>query len=524
MSALDWLATRAATAPEAIGLIAYDAPDTGDSTTYRVWNARVERLAAHLAARHGVGRGDRIAVLAKNHSGYLDLLFASNKLGAVLQTLNMRLSAAELGALLAASEAPRVLVTDETCADLGRESLDIRSEYPHISGTIPLIDLRDLLEDARHETTACPPFPELSPEDPWVICYTGGSTGTPKGALIPYRQAWANAVQTATSWSLGRDARALVAAPLFHVGGLFVYTTAMVACGGATVLVRGFEAAQVLALIGSGTVTHLFGVPTMFHDLAENPAFATTDFGNLRRIVSGGAPCPEPLYARYAARGLLLRNGYGLTEAGPNTFDMAAEEVPLPHRRGAVGFPLFGIRTRISRDDGSEAPRGEPGELWIGGMHLFGGYDGRPAETEAAFCTDSFGTRWLKTGDLAICEPDGCHRIVGRKKEIYISGGENIFPLEIETILLAHPAIAEAAVVAVADEKWGEVGAAFVAGRPELAALGDLAAALTEYCRAHLARYKVPKQFHVLSTLPRTGAGKIDKPALRRLVTGAPPA
>lgn len=524
MSALDWLASRAATAPDAIGLIAHDAPDAHATTTYRVWNARVTRLAAHLAARHGVRRGDRVAILAKNHSGYLDLLFASNKLGAVLQTLNMRLSAAELGEILATCEAPRLLVTDETCVALARASLGVRSEYPNISGAIPLVGLGDLLEAAQHETATCPPFPELSPEDPWVICYTGGSTGTPKGALIPYRQAWANAVQTATSWSLGRDARALVAAPLFHVGGLFVYTTAMVACGGATVLVRGFEASEVLALIGSGAVTHLFGVPTMFHDLAENPAFAATDFSSLRRIVSGGAPCPEPLYARYAARGILLRNGYGLTEAGPNTFDMAPEEVPLAHRRGAVGFPLFGIRTRISRDDGSEAARGEPGELWISGMHLFGGYDGRPTETEAAFYTDSFGTRWLKTGDLAICEPDGCHRIVGRKKEMYISGGENIFPLEIETILLAHPAVAEAAVVAVPDEKWGEVGAAFVAGRPELVAIGDVAAALTDYCRSRLARYKVPKQFHVLSTLPRTGAGKIDKPALRRRATGAPPA
>jgi fatty-acyl-CoA synthase len=251
----------------------------------------------------------------------------------------------------------------------------------------------------------------------------------------------------------------------------------------------------------------------MFLALAEHPRFATADFSRLRIVISGGAPCPEAILERFWARGIELKTGYGLTEAGPNNFWLPPADVR--RKPGSVGSPLFHVDTRIVDAEGRDAAAGEVGELWLRGPHVCKGYWNRPDESAAAIVDG-----WLRTGDLARRDEEGAYTIVGRKKDVIISGGENIYPAEIEAVLASHPAIAEVAVVGVPDAKWGEVGLAIVVAREGSAPAED---EIVTFCRERLGRYKVPRRVAFQEALPRTGAGKVDKRALREQYAGEKP-
>ncbi|MGQ9898408.1 MAG: acyl-CoA synthetase [Acidobacteriota bacterium] len=497
-STFDWLAIRARLSPDRVAL--RDAAQNYLPTTYRQWFERVNQTARFLHQRLGVGPGDRVAVLARNSVAYLDLWFALGQLGGILQNLNWRLSRRELAALIE-DAAPAAILADDSHWETAVEL----SEHHRLQ----CVSLDDSHPTAitLGERTAYPPTPmppPITPEAPWVICYTGGSTGAPKGAVLSHRAIFANAVNTVLSWGLRPDDVTLLDAPLFHTGGLNVLTAPLVAIGGTSIVAGGFTPDQTFDAIAQHGVTVLFGVPTMFIALQRHPRWHTTDFSRLRFVISGGAPCPMPVFEAFWAKNVVFKTGYGLTEAGPNNFWLPDEEVR--RKPGAVGYPLWSVEARMVRPDGVPCLPDEIGELCLRGPHLFSGYWNNTAATMAALDAEG----WLHTGDLAACDGDGCFRIVGRLKEMFISGGENVYPAEVESVLHECPAVVEAAVLGVPDPTWGEVGVAFVV----LAA--DLTDAdLTVFCRSRLAGYKVPKRFIRLPALPKTGANKVDKVTLR---------
>ncbi len=490
----DWLARRAQLSPDRVALI--DAINGERPITFREWNAAAHRTARLLHDTLGVRRGDRVAVLAMNCVEYLDLLFACAKLGAILQPLNWRLSPEELKGLLADAE-PVVLVYGP---DFRTQVEAVRSQARSVRQVVALEDspsrpATDVLFATRDTLPEAPlPPVEMEASDPWVLCYTGGSTGIPKAAVLTHGSITANAANTVVSWGLSADDVALLNAPLFHTGGLNVFTTPLVYAGGASVVCRGFDVEQVFDLVQRRVVSLVFGVPTMFIEMQRHPRFEAVDFSRLKLLISGGAPCPAPVFERFFARGVDFKTGYGLTEAGPNNFWLPPSEVR--RKPGAVGVPLFHVEMRLEGD-------GEVGELLLRGPHVCAGYWRRPEESAKALAGG-----WLHTGDLAERDADGCYRIVGRVKDLIISGGENIYPAEVEGVLAGHPEVAEVAVIGVPDPKWGEVPRALVVPRPGTAPTVE---ALLTWCQGRLARYKTPRTVRFVEALPRTAAGKVDR-------------
>jgi fatty-acyl-CoA synthase len=502
----DWLERRAQLSPNKTALI--DTLNENRAITYRQWNAQANQTARFLQERTGVQKGDRVAILARNCVEYLDIWFAAAKVGAILQNLNWRLTPAELTAMIQ-DAGPVVLFYDADEAQFGETVQALRAVPGRAPWLVSLGEPFDPADDTlamRADFSDAPPAaPPLSPHDPWLICYTGGTTGLPKGALLSYRAITANAVNTIISWGLSPEDVTILNAPLFHTGGLNVFTAPLVYLGGASIVCREFDLEQTFELLDSGAVTVWFGVPTMFVMMQNHPRWEAADFSQLRFLISGGAPCPLPVFERFWAKGVDFKTGYGLTEAGPNTFWLPKELVQS--KPGAVGFPLFHVDVKISGENGERLPAGQVGELLIRGPHVFSGYWNEP-EATAASITDG----WLHTGDLASCDEDGVYTIAGRLKDMIISGGENIYPAEVESVLHAHPDVAEAALIGVPDEKWGEVGWAVIVLRPGAAA-GE--AAILDFCRDRLARYKIPKRVIVCDALPKTGANKVDKGQLQ---------
>lgn len=498
----DWLARRAALSPERVALT-----DTirGRTIDYREWNTAANRTARYLREL-GVRKGTRVAVLAMNCVELLDVWFACAKLGAIFQPLNWRLGATELAGLIA-DGTPHVLIFGPTFAP----QVDaLRASAPSVRHFVSLEGADGFALRERHDGA---PFAAeaMSASDPWALCYTGGTTGAPKAAMLTYGSIHANAVNTIVSWGLDATDVALLNAPLFHTGGMNVFTAPLVMAGGASVVCSAFDVDQVFDLVAARAITVLFGVPTMFVAMQAHPRWSSIDFSPLKLVISGGAPCPTPVFERFWERNVDFKTGYGLTEAGPNTFWLPPEEVRK--RPGAVGVPLFDVEVKLVDEAGRECEGTKEGELFIRGPHVCGGYWNRPEET-AKVMVDG----WLRTGDLARRDEDGFYSIVGRSKDLIISGGENIYPAEVECVIAAHPAVAEVALIPVPDAKWGEVPRAVVVLRPgTTVSEGDLVA----FAKSKLASYKVPKTVVFLPALPKTAVGKIDKRALTQAHGGA---
>lgn len=496
-AAVDWLARRADLSPSRIALID---PERGERISYRQWNERSERIARGLSGV-GVRRGDRVAVLAENSLEVLDLLFACGKLGAVFVPLNWRLADPELERILAHAR-PSALIVDRGFAE--------RATTLAVRGACAAVAITDLA--ARGQGAGALPPLDLSTSDPWVVCYTGGSTGTPKGVVQTHGSITWNAVNTITGWGIGPDDVGILNAPLFHTGGLHVLTTPLVHAGGASIVCRRFDPDQLFSLLSAEpSPTLLFGVPTMFQRLVEHADFAAADLSRLRLVISGGAPTPARLFTAFFTRGVPFRTGYGLTEAGPNNFWLPPELARA--KPGAVGWPLLHIEARLRRDDGQviEGPD-VVGELQLRGPHVMAGYLDEQAATDDVLAPAG----WLATGDLARRDGDGAYWIVGRAREMFITGGENVYPPEIEDVLCDHPAVLEAAVIGAPDAEWGEVGIAFVALRDPAHAQATAPADLARFLGGRVARYKRPRRFELVPRLPRTGAGKVDRADLRR--------
>jgi fatty-acyl-CoA synthase len=467
--------------PEALAIVS-DA--TGVRRTYAELDARCARIAATLEAL-GVVRGDRVGVLAHNDVRTFELLVACSRLGAALAPLNTRLSDSELEAVLARCE-PRVLFVDDAHASRASACTAPRK---------PLSDEALLASDAKHLE------PVGTLDDALVVLFTSGTTGKPKGAMLTQRSIAANAASTQRAWELDERDVGLVDAPLFHTGGLNVLATPLLYVGGTVIVAAKFDAVASGEILVREGCTLAFGVPTMIERLL---ATGVVDRSRVRLWVTGGAPCPKTLLDAFAAKGLRLVQGFGMTECGPNCFRPLASSTS-----GSVGMPTFDLEARLVGDDGNDVVLGEPGELWLRGPHVFAGYFRDEQATRAAL--DAGG--WLHTGDILRSTGEGWF-VAGRKKEMFISGGENVYPAEVEIALTTHASVAEAAVVSIPDAKWGEAGIAYV-----LARAGErepTADELRTFLRERIAAYKVPRIIHVERELPRTASSKIDKQVLTK--------
>ncbi|HTQ80349.1 MAG TPA: long-chain fatty acid--CoA ligase [Thermoanaerobaculia bacterium] len=494
----DLLGERARLTPERLALVEVE---TGERSTYAELNRRSTLLARAWTERLGIRKGDRVALLSQNSSRFIEAFFAAGKTGAILVPLNTRLTAREHAAILADCR-PRLLLFGEGCEAAAAEA----AETAQVQGLKTL----GLEDPSRSPGLAAAEFENVScaPEDPYCLLYTSGTTGRPKGVILPHRMILWNGYNTALGWQLRADDVSPIFTPLYHAGGLGVFLVPLFTLGGTIVLLRGFDAAQVLRVLAAEHCTVVLGVPTIFKLLADAPEFATADLQTVRWFISGGAPLPLALLGRYRQRGLVLKQGYGLTEVGVNCFAMSEEESVA--KAGSIGKPLPFTRARLVDESGREVAAGEVGELLLAGPHVASGYWGDPAATAAAFDNEGF----FHTGDLARRDEEGFFYIVGRRKEMLISGGVNVYPAEIEAELLTHPQVSDAAVTGAPHETWGEVPVAFVV---TAAGVRLSAEEILDYLAPRLARYKLPKAVVFLEALPRTAYGKVVKAELREL-------
>ena len=484
-----WIRDRARTTPERVAI-----DYAGRQVTYAELDDRSERLAAGLLAA-GLERGDRVATLTGNSPEHVEVFFACAKAGLVLVPLSWRLSPAELAYQLDDCE-PAVLFVEDDYAELADATLaeaTVRPDRPQadaVAGTGPV-------------------EAEVDDDDPLFLIYTSGTTGKPKGALLTH----ANCFWTNVSFDLGTgiagDDVALQVLPQFHCGGWNVQPLLTWWKGGTVVLERSFDPARCLALIAEKRVTTLMGVPAIYLFMAQEPEFEHSDLSGLRRAVVGGAPMPEALLETWHARGVDIVQGYGLTEAAPNVLCLPAEDAV--RKQGFAGKPYPYVEVALRDPETGRMLDGPAeGELVVRGPNVFAGYWRNPEATAAALADG-----WLLTGDVAERDDEGYYRIRSRLKDMYVSGGENVYPAEVESVLHEHPAVADVAVVAVEDERWGEVGVAAV-----VLADGQSAdeAELLEHSRARLARFKVPRGVRFVDELPRSGMGKVLKDELRGLI------
>jgi len=466
------------------------------SLSYAELDRNVRQLAGFLVSRD-VRPGDRVAVLCRNRSEFFELLFACARLGAVLVPLNWRMPAAELAPLFDDAKPVALFFGAEDAAvatALGGEGIELIGFDD--SGPRGYAARRD----AASGTTGRMFWPG---NDAWYLLYTSGTTGKPKAVIQTPAMAYANYVNIRQAMSISGDDVCLNYLPLFHTAGINLVTLPTLIEGGEVLVLPGFDLERIVELLAEGALDTFFAVPAVYQQISLHPSFPALDLGKLRDWGCGGAPMPDHLIEAYLARGARVCNGMGMTETGPTVFIMDRHNVE--RKIGSVGKPQVLASVRIVDAAGDDVPQGEEGELWFAGPGVTPGYWGNADATRDAFADGG----WLRSGDIARQDEDGYYYIAGRIKDMFISGGENVYPAEVENVLAAHPDILEAAVVAMPDERWGEVGRAYVLARPgrELPDADDIA----RYCREHLAPYKVPKEYLAVTDFPRTAAGKIQK-------------
>ncbi|MHB2153173.1 o-succinylbenzoate--CoA ligase [Calditrichota bacterium GD2] len=494
MIGCDWIGRWAFYAPDKTALKEYE---SGRTLTYRKLNALANHAAHFLKKDYGITRGDRLAVLAENCLEYFILFSAAQKAGFILVPLNYRLAPAELDFMLQ-DAMPLLTISEKKFTEKVSRSAQ---------NVLLLEELQEMLW-SKAEIKA-EPFPQapIKADDPLFILYTSGTTGTPKGALYTHKMLFWNAVNTEMRLDITSADRSVSCTPLFHTGGWNVIPTPFLHRGAYFCLMKTFEPAVVNQLLQEEKATMFMGVPTMLRLMADAENFERTDFSSLRFFVIGGEPMPLPLIDRWHNKGVPVRQGYGLTECGPSITSLHQDDAI--RKRGSIGTLNFYIEKRIIDEAGNDVPPGNVGELLLKGPVITPGYWQNPEATKKAFTNG-----WFHTGDLVKQDAEGYLYIVDRKKNMYISGGENVYPAEVEKVLYQHPAVSEAAIIGVPDKKWGEVGMAFVVLK-EKANVTDQE--LIAFCQERLARFKIPKYFKFIKEIPKSDTGKIDRKALERL-------
>jgi fatty-acyl-CoA synthase len=495
----DWLTRRQLRNPDREAVI-----DGRARLTYADLNSRVNRLAHGLQSL-GLAHGDRIAMLSFNRHQFLEVIFAAAKLGLILVPLNWRLSPEELAFIVGDADAVG-LVYDDRLAELATDLLN-KKPMKRVIRLAPADGVQDYekLLAGSDETEPVPDGP-VDGDTPHILMYTAGTTGRPKGAILTQATAFWNSVNLLVDLGFTAADKNLVVLPMFHIGGIGLFTLPMLHIGAAVIIQRTFDPAETFRLIADEKVTLFFGVPAVFQMLAQQPRFTDGGFNGVRLIMSGGAPLPISLIETYDRAGWVLRQGFGMSEAAPSIATLD-HDLYLT-KAGSVGRICFHLQARVLDDDRRELPADRAGELALKGPNLCSGYWNRPEATAEAFRDG-----WFHTGDIARIDADGCLHIVDRKKDMFISGGENVYPAEVEQAIHELDGVAEAAVVGLPDAKWGEVGLAVIARRPDH---GLDEAAVIDHLAGRLAKFKVPKRVVFTEALPRNAAGKVLKNELRR--------
>lgn len=496
----DWIAHYANTRGDCIAM---EDLATGRTFTYAEFDERVGRLASGLRDQFGVQRGDRVAVLAHNSTDLCELQFACGRLGAIFAPMNWRLTVPELRFIVGDCQ-PIVMFHDPEFGDAALE-LSVACGVPHLCGRDPTDSAYERLIAASDDDVVPEP---LTHDDIATILYTSGTTGHPKGAVITHGMRFWQTINLTSPCRLTAESTCLVTLPQFHVGGLDVFANPVFHYGGKAVVMRAYDPALTLRLFTDrdANITHFIGAPAHFQFMAQLPQFADASFNPGLLAYVAAAPVPLPLLQQWQERGLTLIQGYGMTETcGVITMMEPGDALP---KAGSAGKPCLHVAIKLVGIDGEDAGTDQIGELWVRGPSITPGYWQRPEATASAF-TDG----WLRTGDAALMDEDGFYYIVDRWKDMYISGGENVYPAEVEDALYKIAAIAEVAVIGVPDERWGEVGCAIIAVKQ--------GHALTEadiflHCETNLARYKHPRSIRFVDALPRNATGKVHKPTLRQ--------
>ncbi len=507
MYTFDWLAKRAELSPNKIALIDVA---TGREWTYAQFNERASRFAEFLRDEWKIKEGERVAILAYNSSDYFEVLYGCAKVGVILVCLNWRLALPELEVIVN-DASPRALIYDPDFT----EAAHYLKERTTATLLMTLGEKAPkgewAYEKALAEASGQPiVMPPRALSDVWHLLYTAGTTGRPKGVIQTFGMVFYNAVNIGIAIDLTSEDVTLNVLPTFHTGGLNLYANPTFHVGGTAIIQKSFDPGETLRLL-SEKATAFFGVPAMYLFMSQHPDFDKYDLSRVRSWACGGAPMPVHLLRWYAERGIIIQQGFGMTETGPTVFLIDKEHAIS--KAGSVGKPQMHVAVRIVDREGRDVPPGEVGELWIKGPGVTPGYWQQPEIT-----AESFTDGWLHSGDLARVDEDGYYYIVDRLKDMYISGGENVYPAEVENVLYQMEQIAEVAVIGVPDPKWGEVGKAIVVVKPGYTLTEE---EVIRFCEGKIARYKIPKHVVFVDRLPRNPAGKVLKTELRKRFGGA---
>jgi fatty-acyl-CoA synthase len=493
-----WMTRRRLKTPEKAALIFEE-----EVITYRRLADEADRVSALLWHR-GIRKGDAVAYLGENSPQFIQVMFGALQLGAVFVPVNTRLAPPEIAHVLSDSGA-RALIHDSEFADRivdAVEDAGIAHRIVTGDGTPEHPGLARLMRTSRAGHADA----DVSLDDAAAIIYTSGTTGRSKGAVLTHGNLTWVALNCIVDYDVVSTDLALMISPLFHVASLGMGALPVILKGATIVLEKGFEPGRALAQVQRHGVTMLSGVPTTYQLMADHPDWAATDLSSLRTLTCGGSAVPTRILNAYEERGLSFTQGYGMTETSPGATSLSPEMTRA--KQGSVGLPHFFTDVRIADEDGAMVPRGTVGEIEISGPNVFAGYHANPDATAAAFTADG----WFRSGDLGYLDPDGYLYIADRLKDMIISGGENIYPAEVENLISDMEGVTGVAVIGVADDRWGEVPWAVVTVR------GGASVGIDDV-RAHLdgrlARYKIPKNVVVVDELPRTASGKVRQADLR---------
>lgn len=504
--AADWIAFHADRTPEKLALVDQA---TQRRFSYGEFNQRAAKLAGHMQQAWNIQAGDVVAILAKNSAEYFVFEFACIKLGCLMLPLNWRLAVPELIFILKDADTKALLYDPEFSATV--DSLQAQTGIAHrLEITLEVGSPYDALL-THADLPEVVMNPQTTHDTPMTIMYTAGTTGNPKGVIITHGMTFWNMANISVPTGLNCDSVQYTVLPTFHTGGLNLYPNAIFHHGGTVIVARTFDPALTLETLSDPQqgVTHFFGVPSIYLFLSQHEQFAQADLSGIKSWGCGGAPMPATLLKTYAERGIIVQLGFGMTETSPTVFLIDKRRALV--KPTSVGKPMPHTRVRVVDDARNDVPVGTVGEVIISGPNITPGYHNRPDANRDNFSYDTHGNRWLHSGDAGMIDEEGCIYIVDRYKDMYISGGENVYPAEIEQVIFQLAGVKDVAVIGLPDERWGESGAAIVVqgeNAPD-------AAQIIAHCQTCLAKFKVPKQVFFIEELPRNAAGKVLKRELR---------
>ncbi|MBX5459901.1 MAG: AMP-binding protein [Steroidobacteraceae bacterium] len=496
---LDFVAHFARTTPDKVAVhdLAADR-----RLTYAQLDDAIDRAATVLTGLLGTPQGARVAVLSRNSADMLVLHFACVRSGAIFVPLNWRLAAAEITFMLRDCE-PSLIVLEPRFAELVEDR------------TIPRLVFDDSASGFAARLAAAPPPARprqgaaVAADTPITLLYSSGTTGKPKGVIVTQMNAFAGALNLALGTKCSPDCVFLCDMPMFHTAGLFAAARVPLLMGGRVLISQKFEAQVTYERLADPAlgITHYFSVTQMAMMMRQLPNFDGRRLARLTAYITGGAPNPEAHILRWLDDGVMMVNGWGMSEICSAVAQPVGDIDRIRAHPSAVGLPHLTVEMKLVDANGREVGVGEPGEIWVRGANVTPGYWRRPELNETAFRDG-----WFRTGDVAVRDADGFYSIIDRIKDMFISGGENVYPAEIEAVIVELPQVGDVAVVGIPDAQWGEVGCAFVVVAP--GATLDVPT-LEQHCRSRLAKFKVPKRFEIVDSLPRTPSGKVQKHLLR---------